>query len=212
MAGYTGEKRWRRNMNSNAPESGVSETVKQLCTEMLSALNNSESAFSEMQELYSYAGGTIQDLADLLFKEDIAARKTPGTNAVLTADVDSGGSLSGVTITTAGSGYADGNYTLNVTLADGQGSNGSIDYSVVNSSITSVSVRSTGSGYTPTTSQSVVSVPLAGFVSDTAANAEEVAKTQAAFDAVTAMHELYQAANNQTVAQEDRLAQLRRMT
>lgn len=47
---------------------------------------------------------------------------------------------------------------------------------------------------------------------DTVANAAEVAKVQDAFDAITALHELYQCADNTVVAQEDRLAQLRRMT
>lgn len=44
------------------------------------------------------------------------------------------------------------------------------------------------------------------------ASADEVAMAQDAFDAVTAMHELYQCMTNVTVAQEDRLAQLRRMS
>jgi hypothetical protein len=49
-------------------------------------------------------------------------------------------------------------------------------------------------------------------VLDTQANAAELAKAQDVVDAITAAHELYQAADNQTVAQEDRLAQLRRMS
>lgn len=47
---------------------------------------------------------------------------------------------------------------------------------------------------------------------DTEANAAEVAMAQDLVDAITAAHELYQAADNQTVAQEDRLEQLRRMS
>ena len=47
---------------------------------------------------------------------------------------------------------------------------------------------------------------------DTEANATELAMTQDLVDAITAAHELYQAANNQAVSQEDRLAQLRRMS
>ncbi len=46
---------------------------------------------------------------------------------------------------------------------------------------------------------------------DTEANAEEVAKTQDAIDAITAVHQLYQSASNVVVSQEDRLSQLRRM-
>lgn len=49
-------------------------------------------------------------------------------------------------------------------------------------------------------------------VLDTEANASEVAMAQDLVDAITAAHELYQAANNVTVSQDDRLAQLRRMS
>ena len=46
---------------------------------------------------------------------------------------------------------------------------------------------------------------------ESVANTEEVAKTQDAMDAVTAGHELYQAASNVAVATSDRLSELRRM-
>lgn len=49
-------------------------------------------------------------------------------------------------------------------------------------------------------------------VLDTQANATEVAKTTDLISAATAMHELYQAATNVVVVQEDRFAQLRRMS
>lgn len=49
-------------------------------------------------------------------------------------------------------------------------------------------------------------------VLDTQANANEVAMATDLINAVTAMHELYQAATNVVVTQEDRFAQLRRMT
>ena len=49
-------------------------------------------------------------------------------------------------------------------------------------------------------------------VLDTQANAAELAKAQDLIDAITAAHELYQAANNVVTTQEDRLAQLRRMS
>ena len=212
MAGFTGEKRWRHGMNTEDPSGGVSETVKELSLGMVKALNDSETAFAEMQELYTYAGGTIQDLANLLFKEDIEARKSPGTNAQLTVDINTDGGLEAVTIVNAGSGYKDGNYTFTVSVTDGLGSGGSVDYAVSNGSVSSASIRTAGTGYTGAGTSTVINFPLAGLVSDTSANVEEVAKTQAAFDAVTAMHELYLAASNQTVAAEDRLAQLRRMT
>ena len=49
-------------------------------------------------------------------------------------------------------------------------------------------------------------------VLDTQANAIEVGKATDVVNAVTAMHELYQAANNVAVAQADRFASLRRMS
>jgi len=49
-------------------------------------------------------------------------------------------------------------------------------------------------------------------VFDTAANATELAMVNDAVAAVTSIHELYQALTNQVVAQEDRLADLRRMS
>lgn len=49
-------------------------------------------------------------------------------------------------------------------------------------------------------------------VLDTQANASEVQKAQDLIAAAAALHELYQAATNVTVSQEDRFAVLRRMT
>ena len=49
-------------------------------------------------------------------------------------------------------------------------------------------------------------------VLDTQANTVEVSKATDIINAVTSMHELYQAANNVAVVQEDRFAQLRRMS
>jgi len=302
MAGYTGEKRWRDGMNPEYSNGGVSEAAKEVCVQMLDALTDAEAAYAELAELYSYAGGTIQDLADLLFTEDIAARTSPGTNAVITVDVpqtkaqidfgttaggvvdsvaivdggagyetggtflitessDSGfvagtyatitytvasGAIDSVTVTdggdgytadlaattdvaasdipaptntsitaaaisVAGTGYTDGNYQLASVKIPGNG-NGIINYTVSSGAVTSVSVVTGGQNYTVGTGQTVTNFPLAGYVSETTANAEEVAKTQAAFDAITALHELYLAADNTVVAQEDRLAQIRRMT
>ena len=75
-----------------------------------------------------------------------------------------------------------------------------------------MSLLTSGRQYPIGNGQTVTSFPLAGGVSETVANADEVAKAQALFDAVTALHELYQAADNTAVATEDRLAQIRRMT
>jgi hypothetical protein len=49
-------------------------------------------------------------------------------------------------------------------------------------------------------------------VFDTEANVTEVQMATDLINAVTALHELYQCANNVNVAQEDRFAQLRRMS
>jgi hypothetical protein len=302
MAGYTGEKRWRDGMNPEYSNGGVSEAAKEVCKEMLDALTNAEAAYAEMAELYQYAGGTIQGLADLLFTEDIAARTSPGTNAVITVDVPqtkaqidfgtdaggivdsvsivdggagyltggtfnisvasdsgwvagtlatitytvAGGAIDSVTVTdggdgysaslpattdvaasdipqptntaitaaaisVAGTGYTDGNYQLSSVQAPENG-NGILNYTVSGGVVTAVSVAKAGLNYEPGTGKTVVNFPLAGVVSETTANADEVAKAQAAFDAITALHELYLAADNNVVAQEDRLAQIRRMT
>lgn len=48
--------------------------------------------------------------------------------------------------------------------------------------------------------------------SESQANTEEVAKTAAAIAAMLAAHQLYEAADNQVVAQSDRLATFRRMS
>ena len=302
MAGYTGEKRWRDGMNPEYTNGGVSEKAKEVCVQMIDALTAAEAAYAELSELYAYAGGTVADLADLLFTEDIAKRTSPGTNAVITVDVPqtkaqidfgttaggvvdsvaivdggagyetggtfnisvasdsgwvagtlatitytvAGGAIDSVTVTdggdgysaslpattdvaasdipqptntsitaaaigNAGTGYNDGNYQLGSVQAPENG-NGIIGYTVSGGSVTAVSVVASGQNYTAGTGKTVINFPLAGKISETTANAEEIAKTQAAFDAITALHELYQAADNVAVAQEDRLAQIRRMT
>lgn len=48
-------------------------------------------------------------------------------------------------------------------------------------------------------------------VPETQASASEVAKTQDAIDAMTALHQLFQAATNTAITTSDRLADLRRM-
>ena len=122
MAGHSSEKRWRNNMN---PDSGVgvSELVSNSSETVLRSLEEAEALYQELLELFQYAGGTAQLLADQLFYEDWSVRE-----------------------------------------------------------------------------------------GDTQANTVEVEKTQAAIDATTALHELYQAMTNVAVAQEDRAAALRRMS
>jgi len=131
MAGHSSEKRWRNNMNQDSGV-GVSTLISTSCETVLRGLEEAESLYQELLEIYQYAGGTAQLLADQLFYEDWSVRES-----------------------------------------DPIGNPG---------------------------------------VLDTQANAVEVEKAQAAIDAVTALHELYQAANNVAVAQADRASELRRMS
>ena len=213
MAGHTSEKRWRSGMNQQSTEEGVSTKVREVCVQMMDALTAAEAAYAEMLEIYQYAGASVQGIADLLFKEDYQSRLVPGVNAAVSVDVV-GGVVSNPAIVTPGSGYNDGSYTLNVVLASGsaQTSDATLEYTVFDGVVTNVIVTNPGEGYTDGLAQDVTNFPLAGGVPETSANADELAKAQDAFDAITALHELYLAADNTVVAQEDRLAQLRRMT
>ena len=131
MAGHTSEKRWRSGQGTSTSE-GVSELVSGSCEQMTRSLSLAEDTYIELLELFQYAGGTAQLLADQLFYEDWDKRES-----------------------------------------DPIGNPG---------------------------------------VYDTQANALEVEKAQAAIDAMAALHELYQAANNVAVTQSDRMAAIRRMS
>lgn len=108
---HSSEKRW----------AGVSADISGFSRELLNILNSAEEGYQQMQEVYTYAGGTATDLAALLFKEDIEAR------------------------------------------------------------------------------------------AESTPNQEEIDKATDAIAAMTAAHQLYQAANNIAVTQEDRMTDLRRM-
>ena len=131
MAGHTSEKRWRTNQNSKFQNIGVSDLASSLCIQMLDVLTKARAGYLELQELYLYAGSSVQGIADQLFYEDWSAR-----------------------------------------LVD----------------------------------------PEIPDVYETQANAEELGKAQDLFDAMTALNEIHQAADNQVVAAEDRYSQLRRMS
>lgn len=212
MAGHTSEKRWRDNQNPTFGNVGVSNVARDLCRTMIQALDDAKTGFSELQEIYAYAGGTIQGLADQLFFEDWSTRSTPGVNATLTVDV-SGGVVTAVTITNAGTAYTNGTgYTIRLSSTANGNGQAVLSYDVVAGSLTNAAVDTGGSGYTDGLGITVIETPAAGLVYDTQANAEELAKAQDLFDAVTALNELYNAADNGVVAQEDRLSQMRRMT
>jgi hypothetical protein len=213
MAGHTSEKRWRSNQNTTFGNIGVSDTARDLCRTMIQALDDAKTGYSELQEIYAYAGGTVQGLADQLFLEDWSTRSTPGVNATLTVDV-AGGAVTAVTITNAGTAYTNGTgYTLRlVSTAGGGDTTAILSYDVVAGSLTNAAVDIGGASYTDGTGITVIETPAAGVIYDTQANTEELGKAQDLFDAVTALNELYSAADNGVVAQEDRLSQMRRMT
>ena len=213
MAGHTSEKRWRRNQNTTFGNFGVSEQASAACEKMIDALETGRAAFNELQELYAYAGGTVQDLADQLFKEDWEARSSQGTQAVITVDV-TGGVVSTPAVTVAGTGYTDGTgYTLLLVLTAGGGDGtAELTYDVVSGAVTNPSISIAGTTYNNGTDITVQETPAPGLVYETQANAEELSKAQDLFDAITALNELYGAANNQVTVQEDRFSQLRRMS
>lgn len=128
---HTSEKRWYRNQNPEGNES-VATQVQAISKNILSALNEGEEAFQEMNEMNTFAGGTPQLLADQLFLEKWTGRES-----------------------------------------DPVGAPG---------------------------------------VLDTQANATELGMVTDAIAAVTSVHELYQALTNVLVTQQDRLADLRRMS
>ena len=213
MAGHTSEKRWRTSMNPQSNVQGVSELGGAICIQMLDALTVSQAAFAEMQEMYQYAGSTIQGLADQLFYEDWSQREVAVDKAAMTVDV-AAGVVTAVAITNAGAGYVDGvGYTLTLLSTAGGGDGTAVlSYDVVSGAVTNAAVDVGGTTYTDGLAQSVQEIPSPEPVYETQANAEEVAKTQDLFDAITALNELHQCADNQIVAAEDRYAQLRRMS
>lgn len=74
MAGHTSEKRWTRKTINERVFEGVSERARSVLGSPIDKLNEAEEAYQQMQEIYSYAGGTATDLANLLFKEEIEGR------------------------------------------------------------------------------------------------------------------------------------------
>jgi len=216
MAGHTSEKRWRTNQNRLYGNVGVSDLTATVCQQMIEALDSSKSAFNELSEMYSYAGGTVQLLADQLFYEDWSVRSAAGVQAVITVDVVGSptGPVSNPTVTVAGTGYKDGTgFTLNLVLTAGGGDGtAELTYDVVSGAVTNPSISVAGATYNAGTDITVQETPTPGQVFETEANAAEVSKTQDLFDAITALNELHGAANNLVTTQEDRYAQLRRMS
>jgi len=213
MAGHTSEKRWRSNQNTVYGGTGVSALASTICIQMIDTLDQAKSAFNELQEIYAFAGGTVQLLADQLFYEDWSARSTQGTQAVVTVNVVAG-VVGTPIVTVAGTGYTDGTgFTLNLVLTAGGGDGtAELTYNVAGGAVTSPSITIAGTTYNDGTGITVQETPAAGQVFETEANAEELGKTQDLFDAITALNEIHGAANNQVTTQEDRYSQLRRMS
>ena len=67
---HSSEKRWNT----------LAAQVSDFSAQLVQILNTAEEGFQQMQEVYTYAGGTATDLAALLFKEDIEARQESGPN------------------------------------------------------------------------------------------------------------------------------------
>jgi hypothetical protein len=180
---------------------------------MVTALDDGKAAFNELQELYTFAGGTVQLLADQLFLEDWSVRSVQGTQAVITVDVVAG-VVATPAVSVAGTGYTDGTgFTLNLVLTAGGGDGtAELAYDVVSGAVTNPSVTIAGTTYNNGTDIVVQETPAAGQVFETEANSVELGKAQDLFDAITALNELYGAADNSVTAQEDRFSQLRRMS
>lgn len=196
---HTSEKRWPYIV-------GVAEEA---ATKMVNVLLEAESIYQELLELYAFVGNDAQALADQLFFDDWSKRSTQGDQAILAVDFV-GGSLDSVTINNGGTGYADGvGYIYSI---PGGGGDAAISYDVVAGVVSNAAVESPGTTYGDATDQPLNSFPAAGFIPDTEANADELARATDLIAAGTSLHEIYQAADNVAVSQEDRLVQLRRFT
>lgn len=191
----------------------ASVKVSEAAKSTIALLSDAESVYKELLEAYAYAGGSDQSFADLLFKDDWSVRSTQGVQAVITVDVVAG-VVSNPTVTAGGTGYTDGTgFQLALAVTAGGGDLAALlQFDVVAGAITNVSVINGGTTYIDGLAQTVQETPTAGQVFDIQADADELQKATDLRNAITVMHELYQAADNVVVSQEDRFAQLRRMS
>jgi len=75
MAGHTSEKRWSKLKLPNGTFlEGISLKASEIARQLTSTLNDVEERYQELLEIYTYAGGTDQDFANQLFREDIEGR------------------------------------------------------------------------------------------------------------------------------------------
>ena len=75
MAGHSSEKRWRSNQTNDSGV-GVSELINESCVGVLRGLEEAENKYQDLLELYQFAGGTAQLLANQLFYEDWSVRES----------------------------------------------------------------------------------------------------------------------------------------
>ena len=81
MGTYTGDQRWDNDVVTPG-DPGVGPMVSRLVANLKSGLITGEDVYQEPLELFQFAGGTDQLLADQLFKEAIAADSRTVANAV----------------------------------------------------------------------------------------------------------------------------------
>lgn len=196
---HTSEYRW----------ADASATATKVTQDLVDALQEGKNYYEDLLELYTYCGSTAQGLADQLFKEAWEARSTQGVQADLSINVASG-SVTGVTINDGGTGYDNG--TDYLYAVPGGAGDAVIRYDVVGGVVTNATVDAAGTTYTDGLGQSLPNFPAPGLIPDTQANAEEVAKAQDLIDAMTAVNDLFDAADNVVTPQEDRFTQMRRFT
>jgi len=187
----------------------VVESASEISKKIVDILLEAESKYQDLLELYAYVGSTAQALADQLFFDDWSIRSNPGVQAILTYDA-TGGVITGVTVVNGGTGYTDGvGYLVPVQGGDGSGL---IAYDVVAGVVTNATVDSAGTTYSGGSGLALNGFAEPESIPETQASAEEVAKAQDLVDAMGAIHEIYQAADNVAVGQEDRFVQVRRFT
>jgi len=71
MAGHTSEKRWAKGRFGDI---GIGDQVKESATQMVFAMNMIEETYQDLLELWAFAGGTDQLVADQLFFEEWVIR------------------------------------------------------------------------------------------------------------------------------------------
>ncbi len=71
MAGHTSEKRWGK---SRFGDIGIGDQVKESATQMVFAMNMIEETYQDLLELWAFAGGTDQLVANQLFFEEWSIR------------------------------------------------------------------------------------------------------------------------------------------